>query len=604
VKRIVKALINNPYFNAIRNIKELLDEDQKKRSVIMLLLLLVNAVFDVFGLAAIYPLMDAALEPDLIQEKWYLKYLYNLIGIDDTIHFLFALSVIIFLIFLLKNAISLYILYIQARFSFNISLRLSLKQFQKYYLKGYLYIQGNDVGKKQYDIYQLPYQFAGSYMMQAFIFTTELVVLLIIFSAVIVLAPEAFLILLFVIVPVFGAIYSFSKNSVTRIGQERNILFPKITASISESMLAFPDVKLSNKEKEFMESYKDLQHRVNMLDAINIGLYNKIPTKTNDVVFGLGIMLIFFAAILFHNNSSEILAILTVFGIAGYRFLPSINKMMGATLNMKNLGYLKKEFEEIQGVQIEEFEKVKALHLHREIKLNQLSYQYPLSDDVVLKNLCFTIRKGETIGIIGGSGSGKTTLLNILLRLLQETEGEILVDGQKLQGVLNSSFQKSIGFVQQQVFIKDGTLIENVAFGVEEPDIEKVDDAIKKAMLKDFVDNHPQGKNMNLGENGVKLSGGQRQRVGIARALYKESEILVFDEATSALDMETEDAIKDTISSLTKLDKTIFIVAHRITTLNSCDRIIELENGRLKRELTYKELFDEKILLNDKDRKF
>ena len=602
MKRIVKALINNPYFNAIRNIKELLDEDQKKRSLVMLLLLFVNAVFDVFGLAAIFPLMDAALEPDLIQEKWYLKYLYDLIGIDDTIHFLFALSIIIFLIFLLKNAISLYILYVQARFSFNISLRLSLKQFQKYYQKGYLYIQGNDVGKKQYDIYQLPYQFAGAYMMQAFIFTTEMVVLLIIFSTVIVLAPEAFLILLFVIVPVFAAIYSFSKNSVTRIGQERNILFPKITASISESMLAYPDVKLSNKEKEFMESYKALQHRVNMLDAINIGLYNKIPTKTNDVVFGLGIMLIFFAAILFHNNSSEILAILTVFGIAGYRFLPSINKMMGATLNMKNLGYLKKEFEEIQGVRVEEFESVRPLSLDRDIRFNHVSYQYPLSQDVVLDNLCFTFRKGETIGIIGGSGSGKTTLLNILLRLLRETKGEILVDDQKLEGKLNAAFQKSIGFVQQQVFIKDGTLTDNVAFGVDQPDHEKVDEAIRKAMLKDFVENHPLGKNMYLGENGVKLSGGQRQRVGIARALYKESDILVFDEATSALDMETEEAIKDTIAALTKMDKTIFIVAHRITTLNSCDRIIELEDGKLKRELSYKDLFDEKILLAEKDR--
>lgn len=193
MRKILNALNNNPYFNAIRNIRALLDPDQKKRSVIMILLLIVNAVFDVFGLAAIYPLMDAAIQPELIQEKWYLQSIYEFIGINETIPFLFALSVIVFIIFLVKNAISLYILYIQARFSFNISLRLSLKQFQKYYENGYLYIQSNDVGKKQYDIYQLPYQFAGSYMIQTFIFTTELVVLLIIFSFVVYFAPQAFL---------------------------------------------------------------------------------------------------------------------------------------------------------------------------------------------------------------------------------------------------------------------------------------------------------------------------------------------------------------------------------------------------------------------------
>jgi len=596
VKKILRSLSNNPYFNAVRNITALLDEDQKKRSVIMLFLLVLNAVFDVIGLAAIWPLIDAALAPELIQEKWYLNKIYIFLGIKDTIPFLFALSVIVFIVFIIKNSISLYILYIQARFSFNISLRLSIKQFQKYYQNGYLYIQDKDVGKKQYDIYQLPYQFAGRYMIQTFIFTTELVVLLIILSAVVYYHPQAFFILLIVIVPVFIAIYSFSKKSITKIGFQRNFYFPKITTAISESMVAYPDIKLSNKEKNALDNYRKLQHKVNMLDALNLGLFGKIPTKTNDVVFGLGIMLIFLAALFFNNNSENILSLLSVFAIAGYRFLPSINKMMGATLIMKNLSYLKEEFREIREVQIQEYTSVKRLRLKESIEFEKISYHYPLNESNVLDKFSLSVKKGETLGIIGGSGSGKTTLLNILLRLLNETEGHIKVDGQQLIGEENARFQKSIGFVQQQVFIKNGTLTENIAFGEEEPDLEKVSDSIEKAMLKEFVHGHPEGKDMKLGENGVKLSGGQRQRVGIARALYKQSDILIFDEATSALDMETEDAIKETINSLTKLDKTIFIVAHRITTLNSCDRIIELENGRIKREMTYEELFDNKIL--------
>ncbi len=596
MKKIFKLLGNNPYFNALRNIRDLLDYDQKKRGAIMLLLLVVNAVFDVLGLVAIFPLMDAALDQSQIQEKPYLKFLYNMIGIDDVVLFLFVLSIIVFLIFLAKNAASLFILYIQSRYSFNVSLRLSLKQFQKYYKNGYLYIQGNDVGRRLYDIYQLPYQFAGSYMVQVFIFTTELLVLLIIFVIVGFYAPKAFIVLLFVIIPVFVLIYTFSKRSVTRIGVERNELFPKVSSIISESMTAYADVKLANKEANIMHRYKSMQHRLNMIDALNVGLFNKIPTKSNDVVFALGIMLVFFAAVLFQNSSSEILSILSVFALAGYRFLPSVNKMMGATLNMKNLSFLKEELESIKNQKLIEFKKIERLNFSDHIEFSKVSYHYPESKSTVLENFSLQIKKGETVGIIGGSGSGKTTLLNILLRLLTETSGEIRVDGKILKNELNASFQKNIGFVQQQVFIKNGTLSENVAFGEDEPDGIAVNNAVENAMLKTFVDDHPQGMNMILGENGVKLSGGQRQRVGIARALYKKSDILVFDEATSALDMETENAIKETITMLTKLDKTIFIVAHRITTLDSCDRIIELEKGTIKREITYQELFDDKIL--------
>lgn len=382
---------------------------------------------------------------------------------------------------------------------------------------------------------------------------------------------------------------------MTKIGYDRNELFPKVTSCISESMTAFPDVKLSNKENSFLQRYREMQHRLNMLDALNLGFFVKIPTKSNDVVFALGIMLVFFAAFIFKNNSDEILSILSVFALAGYRFLPSVNKMMGATLSMKNLSFLKEEFEGVRNKKLVEFEEVERLRFNDKISFSNLSYHYPDSGAKVLNQFSLEINKGETIGIVGESGSGKSTLLNIVLRLLTETEGKVSVDGQELIGNLNARFQKSIGFVQQQVFIKDGTLIDNVAFGEENPDLSKVEKALEHAMLQDFLQDHPEGWQMRLGENGVKLSGGQRQRVGIARALYKDADILVFDEATSALDMETEEAIKETISALTGSDKTIFIVAHRITTLDSCDRIIELEKGKIKREMTYKELFDDKI---------
>jgi ABC-type multidrug transport system fused ATPase/permease subunit len=232
-----------------------------------------------------------------------------------------------------------------------------------------------------------------------------------------------------------------------------------------------------------------------------------------------------------------------------------------------------------------------------EIKFENIGFSYPDNPAEVLQDVSFHIQKGETIGFIGSSGSGKTTLLHIFLRFLPETRGCVTIDGVKLDASNNAQFQKAIGYVQQNVFIRNGTLRENIAFGLEDSEIDDIQlhKAIHDAMLAEFVAQHPDGLDMILGENGVKLSGGQRQRVGIARALYKDAQILLFDEATSALDHETEKAIVATINHLAKLDKTIVIVAHRITTLEMCDRIYELKNGMIAGTYDYNEILKKAI---------
>ena len=191
--------------------------------------------------------------------------------------------------------------------------------------------------------------------------------------------------------------------------------------------------------------------------------------------------------------------------------------------------------------------------------------------------MSLTIKKGESVGVIGGSGSGKTTLLKVFLRLIAPHSGSFEIDGKALDGKSDdASFQRNIGYVEQDVFIMNGTLAENIALGFEEIDQQLLQQVLDESMLSTFISQQSEGLSMQLGEGGVKLSGGQKQRVGIARALYKKSEILVFDEVTSALDPITERAIVQSINHLASLGKTILIVAHRITTLEKCDRILEL----------------------------
>ena len=594
---LLKKLGNNPYFNALRNIRALLDLDQKKRGAVMLLLLFVNAGFDVLGLAALFPLIDAAMSPENIQTVWYLSYPYQWLGIDDHITFLFSLSVFIFIVFLIKNILSLVIYYIQAKYSFNIALRLSKKMFQYYYSQGFLYINDIDSGTKADNIIRIPYNFASVYLLQSFIFTTEIVVLIIILIGIVFFNPGAIIVLMLVIIPVFVLVYHFTKEQVKEIGTKRNLLFPRAYSTVWESMAAYVDVKLVNKEQHFFDKYGDLLKKINKLDALQQGIFGKIHQRMNDVVLGLGIMIIFGFALVFKEKSDEIISILGVFGIAAYRFLPSINRMMGAVLALKHGNYIIDKLKVIENKKIKFFKEVPILKIKDNLTFKNISYQYPASKELVLKDLSFTIKKGETIGFIGSSGSGKTTLLNLLLRFLKETKGNVSIDGIPINKQNEATFQKSIGYVQQSVFIKDGTLAENIAFGetFDEIDESKIKEAVNGALLSDFVNTHADGIDMQLGESGVKLSGGQKQRVGIARAIYKDAQILVFDEATSALDMETESAIIETINSLTSLDKTIIIVAHRITTLEKCDRIYEMQQGTISKTFSYTELFDKKF---------
>ena len=258
-------------------------------------------------------------------------------------------------------------------------------------------------------------------------------------------------------------------------------------------------------------------------------------------------------------------------------------------MKLKNLSFVISELKFISNKALIEYKEVEALKFIDKIVFDHVGFTYPQSVQQILKDISFELKKGETIGFIGASGSGKTTLLNIFLRFMIENTGNITIDGIKLSQENRASFQKTIGFVQQDVYIKNGTLIENIAFGEEHEDVddEKVNKAIKDSMLTDLVNQHPDKLEMFLGENGVRLSGGQKQRVGIARALYKDAQILLFDEATSALDPETEKEIVATINHLAKMDRTIVIVAHRVTTLEMCDRIYELKEGKIKNVYGY-----------------
>ena len=209
--------------------------------------------------------------------------------------------------------------------------------------------------------------------------------------------------------------------------------------------------------------------------------------------------------------------------------------------------------------------------------IDQLSFRYSAETPLVLRNLTLSVEKGSRVGFIGATGSGKSTLLDIVMGLLQPTEGTIAVDGVQITPSNLRSWQAHIAHVPQSIFLADTSIAENIAFGVslEHIDMERVKDAAGRAQIAQAIESWPQQYKTKVGERGVRLSGGQRQRIGIARALYKQADVIVFDEATSALDNETERAVMQAIESLGD-DLTIFIIAHRLTTLKNCSCVVKL----------------------------
>jgi ABC-type multidrug transport system fused ATPase/permease subunit len=233
----------------------------------------------------------------------------------------------------------------------------------------------------------------------------------------------------------------------------------------------------------------------------------------------------------------------------------------------------------------------RSISFNKTITLKDLSFRHTKDSPWILKDVNLTFKKGEIIGFIGETGSGKSTLLDILMSLLTPTLGELIIDNNIITKDNRRSWQLNISHVPQSVYLADNTIQENIAFGVEPEKIEehKINNAAERAQILEFISDLKKRNKTYVGERGVQLSGGQRQRIGIARALYKNSDVLIFDEATSSLDTQTEQKIMQEIDRL-KEDKTVFIVAHRVTTLKNCDRIIRINKDHSIEILDYNQL--------------
>lgn len=585
--------------DSIRSMKDYLSPVHKKKLIWLCVLIFLSAVLDVFGLASILPVISAATKPALIHTNKILHYLFERLGFQSENNFLLFLIVVLLIFFVAKSAFGLFVTWSQSKLSSDIAVHLSKNQFSKYFSLGFKDFQNLKTVKITKDIVTNSNAYVQWIVLSLITMLSELMIVLLIIGSIAVFNFKLFAFIILTVGPATFIISRIIRKKSSEVGVGIDVYLPKAMGAVGQALDGYVDIKLADKEEFYRNRYLDYQYRFQWY-LMKQYFMNQVPFRTNEVVALLGIIVIFFYALLISNGDSEIVTLIGLFAAAAYRLMPSMNRIINS-LNFINMNHVTIEnldsyishYKEEASQQKKEI----SLSFEKEITFQNLSFSFPDSTKPVINNLSFTVKKGEKIGFVGSSGSGKTTLMNILLRFYTENSGAILVDGVKLTRENISSWRKKIGYVKQDIFLLDSTIKENIAFGEEENEIDeaRLMKVIQQASLKQLIDSLPEGVNTLIGEKGSRLSGGQRQRIGIARSLYRNADILIFDEATSALDSETETEVTESIDSLSVTNKTIFIIAHRITTLKNCDRIYELKNGEIAGIHKYQNLV-EKVL--------
>ncbi len=575
---------NNLVYKSISRIFKLLPDSYRRKSVFQLILMIINSFVDLLGLAAVIPLLAALLKEGFIHEQSQLNWLYHTIGFTEDRWFIVFVCLCVMLIIISKNIFGLWVNQRQMFFSGEVYEYLSSKMFWNTYQRGLLYFNNENSNKIQNSIVRIPQNLTLMMNTGIFQFLNEVIVMTLIFISITIYDPKIIAILIITIVPIFVIFYQLNGEFIKKTNNEINELMPQIMKPVYEMSFGYVDVAISGVFHSFQAIFSKKISAIKVKQT-KMALLNVVPLRLVEVtVIGTVVIILLYGLFVLPNVES-IITMLGVFGLAAYRIVPSANRLMMAIINMKSYEYTLDSIERtiIKNDDISVVQNHPEISFLERITIRELTFQFSDANELLLNKISFEIKKGEVIGIIGRSGSGKTTLMNILLGFVEPTSGDIIIDGKVLVKNNIAAWQNLLGYVRQDVFLIDGSIAENVAFGVnkEQIDHSKLQETLRIASLHDFVNELPEGVETSIGERGSKISGGQRQRIGIARALYHGAEVLFFDEATSALDEKTEQEITEAIESLNQYNLTMVIIAHRLSSLKYCDKIYRVEAGKL-----------------------
>lgn len=553
----------------------------QKQTFTILALTLIGTVLEMLGIGLIIPAL-VLLSEENISEKYpaFVPFI-NFIGNPSQIQLIIYGMVLLLVTYFIKSLYLLFLSWKQAEFTYGIKSYISLVLFEKYLRSSYEFHLKKNSANLMRNLTVEVQELINKVLNPAVLLVTELTVTLAIVAMFFFFEPVGAL-LLFIVTGV--SIYLFQKVTKTHLqrwGLERQNQEGLRIQKAQEGLGGVKDVKLFGKEDSFIENYGIHNLNASLFEGRHRALSNT-PRLWLELVGVTGLVILVLEAVRHGGSPSSVIPAIGLFAAAAFRILPSANRVLHS---IQSLTYSEVVIdlitEELGSIDGGVSGQNKKLRFNQSIQLINISYTYPNSSSQSLHNISLAINKGESIGLMGMSGAGKSTVVDIILGLLKPTSGKVLIDGEDINCGLRS-WQNLIGYVPQNIYLVDDTLKKNIAFGLKENEIDNdlLDEALKAAQIDGFVSTLSSGIDTFVGERGIRLSGGQRQRIGIARALYYNPPVLIFDEATSALDGDTEKGVMNAIRAF-KGNRTVIIIAHRLSTVEHCDRIYRLVNGRL-----------------------
>jgi ABC-type multidrug transport system fused ATPase/permease subunit len=581
-------------FTSIKKILSLLSKREQKQLYGIFITILIMGIWEIVGISSIIPFLSVASNPEIIHTNKYLRWGFQLVGFTSINTFLVMLGLLTILVLVVSQTFSALTTYLIQNFTNMRLYSLSVRLFHKYLHQPYIYFLNHNSASLNKTILSEVQQVAKGVLISVTELVAKATVSLFIIGFLFVLEPLLATLVVAILGGAYVVIFMFVKNRLVTIGRGRlkaNGLRFKVTA---EAFGGIKHVKILGKEAVFVKEFRKPAMKFSHY-TVYATLIGSLPNYAVSIIAFSGILLITIYLIAVKENFQQALPMIGLYAFAGYRLLPAIRSIYSEITQIRfNLpavdilaGDLEGQHVDIDSIRMSN--DIHPLPFKSELELKKITFSYPNTDVPIFNDLSLTIQANTSIGIVGPTGCGKTTIVDIILGLLQPQYGTLIVDGVAIHDCNLRNWQRNVGYVPQQIFLSDDSVARNIAFGVPNKEIDRnaVEKAARIANLHEFIMNElPDGYNTVIGERGVRLSGGQQQRIGIARALYHDPSFLIFDEATSSLDNITEVAVMEAISNLAG-QKTMIMIAHRLTTVKTCDKIYMMEKGKIIAEADY-----------------
>lgn len=571
----------------IKKILDLLSSKEKKKLIILMLITLLTGFFDLIGVASIVPFITVLTNPVMIETNYFLKLLFNFsnfFGVETNEQFLFFLGIIVFLILIFSLSFNAFNTYLQLRFIQMRQWSIGNLLLKKYLSQSYTWFLTKNSSDFEKVILSEVNNIISGGLTPVIRLVTKSILIILLLTLLILTNPKLAIITGLIFLFFYGCIYFLIRNLLKFIGYRRLQANKERFKIISEAFGAFKEIKSSNLGLTYINNFSYSSKNYANHQA-NSQILVQLPRFFLEAIAFGGLILVILYLMSSSGNLNSALPIISLYAFAGYRLLPAIQEIFSSLGQLKFTASSINEINEnVQNLKTIDFSNKKNyLNLEKNISLENICYSYPNSDKMVLKDININIPAFSKVAIIGKTGSGKTTLLDIMLGLLDPKSGSLKVDGQNINLQNIKSWQNSIGYVPQNVYIADTTIASNIAFGLNISDInyKKVEKVSSLANLHHFVSQElPLKYQTIVGERGINISGGQRQRIGIARALYNNPQVLILDEATNSLDFFTEQNVMQSLNQISE-KLTIILITHNLNFAKKFDNIFILDNGKI-----------------------